>query len=314
MRVFVYECVSAGGLGSDVPASLRREGRAMLDAAVEDFQQLPDAEVVMVTRVDQFHETAARCDWTLVIAPEFDNLLRDLSQIVLDVGGRLLGSLPDAIELTGDKLATARVWQRRGVAHPRTDTLNAVRFLPPWVVKPRHGAGSQATFLIRDAADWEHTLQAARQEWPRGELLWQLYIAGQAASVALLIGPKQTIALLPARQHLSSDGRFRYEGGSLPLPKPLADRAVRVALEAVKGIEGLHGYVGVDMVLGENDVDYAIEINPRLTTSYIGLRQLCRQNLAELMVHCIRGEKIEAPTWKAGKVQIRSEPERQRGS
>ncbi len=37
--------------------------------------------------------------------------------------------------------------------------------------------------------------------------------------------------------------------------------------------------MGVDLILG--DVDAVIEINPRLTTSYVGLRRACRQNLAE---------------------------------
>ena len=93
MRIFVYECVSAGGLGTDVLASLLREGLAMRDAVSADFRRLPDVEVITAAH-DRFAETAAMCDWTLVIAPEFDDQLRQLSQTVLDVGGRLLGSLP----------------------------------------------------------------------------------------------------------------------------------------------------------------------------------------------------------------------------
>jgi predicted ATP-grasp superfamily ATP-dependent carboligase len=47
------------------------------------------------------------------------------------------------------------------------------------------------------------------------------------------------------------------------------------------------GYLGVDIVLGaapNGDDDVVIEINPRLTTSYIGLRAACHQNLAEAML------------------------------
>ena len=119
--------------------------------------------------------------------------------------------------------------------------------------------------------------------------------------------PPQTIPLLPARQHLSNDGRFHYEGGSLPLPEPLARRAVRLAQQAVQCIPGLRGYVGVDLVLGkmeDGSEDWAIEINPRLTTSYIGLRQSCRQNLAELMLRCVRRETIEPPMWLEGEIRF----------
>ena len=51
---------------------------------------------------------------------------------------------------------------------------------------------------------------------------------------------------------------------------------------------GLSGYVGVDVVLGNDGRDWAIEINPRLTTSYVGLRALAGFNLAEAMLAVAR--------------------------
>jgi predicted ATP-grasp superfamily ATP-dependent carboligase len=303
MRIFVYECICAGGLGREAPASLRHEGRAMLEAIVADFQRLAGIEVVTLLDADaRFAKSAASCDWTLVIAPEFDDLLLSRSQTVLDVGGRLLGSLPGAIHCTADKLEMARIWRRRGVRHPQTESAWDVAL--PCVVKPRHGAGAQATFLVCDGADQERVWRSFCNEWPHGDFIVQQYVAGQPTSVALLIGKAQTIPLLPARQHLSGDGRFHYEGGSLPLPKPLADRAIELALRAIAGIDGLQGYVGVDLVLGDGGDDYAIEINPRLTTSYLGLRQLCQQNLADLILRLAQGETIVAPTWHAGEVRF----------
>jgi tyramine---L-glutamate ligase len=293
-----------------VPNSLRREGRAMLDAVVADFERV--AETSVVTLIDEacqpnrFHELAASCDWTLVIAPEFDDRLANRAQTVLDAGGRLLGPLPGAIRLTADKLQLARVWHHRAVAHPPTFPHN-VKDLPslpfPWVLKPRDGAGSQNIFLAFRDSDPE---QIARQEWTKCEMLLQQYVFGQAVSVAVLIGAQQIIPLAPCRQHLEG-WNLRYEGGSLPLPPPLAERATKLALQAVAGIPGLQGYVGVDLVLGDDGADFAIEINPRLTTSYIGLRQLCEQNLAELMLRAVRGEKIETPAWKAGEVHFQAD-------
>lgn len=295
MRLFLYEHISAGGLGPKVPVSLLREGRAMRDAVCGDFRRLG---VDVVTSGD-FRVTAVACDWTLVIAPEFDHILLNCAQAVLDVGGRLLGSMPEAIRLTADKLALASWWQERGVATPGTaQALNEEAV----VLKPRFGAGSQATFLLRVGV--ELARDAARREWP-GEFIVQQYVEGQAASVALLMGERQTIPLLPGRQHLSDDGRFRYLGGSLPLPEPLATRAVNLALQAVAGIDGLRGYVGVDLVLGDDGRDYAIEINPRVTTSYLGLRRLCQQNLAELMLQLAHGETVPQPTWQDGVVEFR---------
>ena len=53
------------------------------------------------------------------------------------------------------------------------------------------------------------------------------------------------------------------------------------------------GYVGVDLVLGrepDGSEDVVIEINPRLTTSYVGLRAAARTNLAEAMWQVAQGE------------------------
>jgi predicted ATP-grasp superfamily ATP-dependent carboligase len=59
--------------------------------------------------------------------------------------------------------------------------------------------------------------------------------------------------------------------------------------------------VGVDLVLGDaadGSRDFAIEINPRLTTSYVGLRALCETNLAEMMVKMSDGESLPEIRWK----------------
>jgi predicted ATP-grasp superfamily ATP-dependent carboligase len=313
MRIFIYECITGGGMGTNVPESLRREGRAMLDAIAADFEWLYDGVKYFEDEGSEparFRGYAALCDWALVIAPEFDDLLATRAQWVIDAGARLLGPSPQAIRASADKFHLANSWQRFKVPHPSTilvSETDEISLSAPSVIKPRYGAGSQATFLVNQPTDWDRALHDARVEWPGGDLIVQRYISGQAVSVALLIGPKQAIALAPARQHLSSDGRYRYVGGSLPLPTSLAERAIELALQAVAGVNGLQGYVGVDLVLGDDGRDYAIEINPRLTTSYIGLRQLCEQNLAELMLRVVQGLPIDAPTWKAGEVQFEAD-------
>jgi predicted ATP-grasp superfamily ATP-dependent carboligase len=87
------------------------------------------------------------------------------------------------------------------------------------------------------------------------------------------------------------DKEFHYLGGSTPISQPFASRARQIAEQAIAAVSGLQGYFGVDVVLGEQDV--AIEINPRLTTSYIGLRQLAKGNLAEALLQIVRGETAD---------------------
>ena len=61
--------------------------------------------------------------------------------------------------------------------------------------------------------------------------------------------------------------------------------------------------------------DLAIEINPRLTTSYVGLRTLSQQNLMALLIDVIEGRPTQPPTYRSNSIRfdcegrVRSEPE-----
>jgi predicted ATP-grasp superfamily ATP-dependent carboligase len=125
-----------------------------------------------------------------------------------------------------------------------------------------------------------------------------------AASVAFLIGVSKIVALPGTEQRLSRDGSFRYLGGLLPLTPDMSRRAERIARQAIDAVPGLFGYVGVDLVLGDDGRDWAIEINPRLTTSYVGLRALAETNLAEVMLRLAEGGEPPALRWRAGPVEF----------
>jgi predicted ATP-grasp superfamily ATP-dependent carboligase len=255
---------------------------------------------------------AAEADWTLVIAPEIDGVLAERCRRVLGAGGRLLGGSLACIDLASDKQATAEHLARTGVPVPRGMPFTLGQPWPeefnyPAIWKPLDGAGSQGLRVI------EHShapLPAAKSQSGRLE---ELYLptyrsarrvpsrwlnagrhaegdAALPASVAFLCGPAGCVALPPCRQHLSND--FHYLGGSLPLPPRLAERATQLAARAVSSLPGPLGYFGVDLVLGiaaDGRDDMVIEINPRLTTSFIGLRSACRQNLAAAMVAIAHG-------------------------
>jgi hypothetical protein len=56
----------------------------------------------------------------------------------------------------------------------------------------------------------------------------------------------------------------------------------------------LRGYVGVDLVLA-HDKPYVVDVNPRLTTSYAGLRRVAQFNIAEAMVNAVLNQKLPKP-------------------
>jgi hypothetical protein len=336
MLVFVYEYFCGGAVaGRPDLAALQAEGRAMLASVVEDLGRVPGVKVVLLfepallpavrdwpalalplqrqeTEERFFRDLTRNADWSLVIAPESDGLLAERCRWVEEEGGRLLGPSSAAVRLTGDKLELARHWLARGVPTPPSLPWPgaAAPFPLPWVCKPRHGAGSQATFLVRDARALSFCVARARKEGWDGEMIVQPHAPGLAASVAFLTGPGQRVALPAAEQVLSGDGRFHYQGGRLPLPEGLNRRAQELAGRAVAAVEGLCGYVGVDLVLGgaaDDGGDKVIEINPRLTTSYVGLRALARFNLAEALLAAAAGAALPPLKWRPGPVRYGAE-------
>jgi predicted ATP-grasp superfamily ATP-dependent carboligase len=269
----------------------------MFDAVRADFLDLPNVVIKTVpdNSENAFRDQAAQSDFTLVIAPEFAGLEKRC-RWVEESGSRLLGPSSFAVHLTANKLELFMHFRAHGIPTPRTWLLGLEPDEFPMVWKPREGAGSAGVSLVRSE-------DCARRMKRNLGLLAQEYVEGFAASVAVLVGVNEHVALAPCSQRLSSDGHFQYLGGETPLPAPLAERAAALALCAVATVPGLLGYVGVDLVLGQDAAaDRVIEINPRLTTSYVGLRRLADFNLADMMLRIARGERLPALKWRPDRV------------
>lgn len=315
MRIFLYEWATGGGLVEEpgtLPASLVREGTAMLGAVAADFVRLPGCQVTVLrdprvlqlalpgcelvdvicrySHAEEFDRLSAETDATLLIAPEFDHILLDAAERVVAAGGRLLSPTPEFIRIAANKHDTCQRLAAASVPVPTGCVLEPDEPLPqhfayPAVLKPLDGAGSQDTYIVNSPHD-----SPRAYAWPRR---LERYIPGTAVSVSMLCGPAGRVALPASTQRISDDGRLRYLGGELPLSTGLAQRATGLAERALDALPPATGYVGVDLVLGREPTgsqDAVIEVNPRLTTSYVGLRCASRTNLADAMLQAARGE------------------------
>jgi predicted ATP-grasp superfamily ATP-dependent carboligase len=305
MHIFVYEWATGGGLVEEpgaLPESLVREGAAMISALAADLVRidgcrvttlrdprvlqlaLPGCEVLDVlsrtSHGDEISRLAAVADGTILIAPEFDGILLRAARRVESAEGRLISPSPEFIRIAASKQRTCEVLSAAGVPVPDGRELQPEEPLPatfpyPAVLKPVDGAGSQDIYMVSGPRD-----APPAYAWPRR---LERYVPGLAASVAMICGPAGRLALPACSQRISADGRLRYLGGELPLPAGLASRAAELADRALAALPAVVGYVGVDLVLGREPngrEDAVIEINPRLTTSYVGLRAAAQTNLA----------------------------------
>lgn len=317
MHIFLYEWASGGGLigaPGSLPMTLVREGTTMIGALAADLVRidgcrvtalrdpralqltLPGCKLIDVQSTlshwDEFERLAEEADATILIAPEFDGILLKAARRVASCRGRLLSPSVEFVKIAGDKQRTGEVLYDAGVPVPEAVVLDPEDPLPaefryPAVIKPVDGAGSQNTQVVASSHD-----TPSPYAWRRR---LEQYKPGMAASVAMICGPSGPLPLAPCKQRLSEDGRLRYRGGQLPLADGLAKRAVALAARAVAALPETSGYVGVDLVLGRDPKgteDFVIEVNPRLTTSYVGLRAATETNLAEAMWRIAQGETV----------------------
>ena len=238
-----------------------------------------------------FSRLVNEADYTALIAPETGGILADRARTIEALGGRSLGSTPEAIEATADKLRLGRHLAERGIATPEGVLVSPGAGLPsgfsyPAVLKPIDGAGAQDTFLIQGPDD----CPAGARELPVG--LLQAMVQGVAMSATFLVGSRGKARLIAAgRQRIAiRDARFVYLGGTLPVPPIGVEPNVRRAVESVAGLQG---FVGVDYVWNEQTkCAIVLEINPRATTSCVGLtRHLHPGALAVAWLRMVSGSE-----------------------
>ena len=305
LRIFVYEYITGGGLIHEaIPASLAQEGEMMLRALIRDLLEIPGIEVVTSRdfRLPQldlpvvvftvrdvlhagniFNHCVTETDATWLVAPESSDTLERLSRDVLTKQRILVGSSPEAIAIAANKLNTARLLSSLGIAVVPTYLVadKVMKSSGQWVAKPKDGQGCVETRLFgnyANAVDWIGTTNET------DNYVLQPFITGEACSLSMLCRDREAILLGCNRQNVViREGRFYYLGGEVNAIDRAQANYPQLANDVASALPGLWGYVGVDFISTENG-PVVLEINPRLTTSYVGLRASLDVNPAALVL------------------------------
>jgi tyramine---L-glutamate ligase len=341
--VLVYEFFTGGGFPEgELPGGLAAEALGMLWALLADFRRwgevrtitaldtrfeeripglnretLPADEVVCV--LPREHEEVylsllKRCDAALIVAPETNGILAELTARAEMAGVPLLGSSASAAALAGDKAGCSLlIFPQMDLPAPKTHIVSLVD-VPraaeemgyPLVIKPIDGAGSEGVYRIGCLSDLRMALPMIRRVTSHEHILLQSLADGIHASVSLLVTKDRRLPLSLNRQLMKAGLQFQYLGSQVPFYHNLGECALNLACNAASLIPGLNGYVGVDLVLGDDEAQL-IEVNPRLTTSYIGLRQVAQINLAQAIWNGCRLGELPNTVPLIGQVVIKKE-------
>ncbi|MEW5789298.1 MAG: ATP-grasp domain-containing protein [Pseudomonadota bacterium] len=303
MKVFVYEFVTGGGCaGTPLPPFLA-DGELMWRALLDDLIAIPGVEAItlrderlarprlagariVATRASTFAADFRACledaDAVWSVAPESGGILEAIATEVLAAGKRLLGSRPGGVRVAASKTATARRLAEYGVAAiPCYTSPHFMEEECAVVMKPDDGAGCQDTLLFASVAK----AQAWSRQHATGGCIFQPYVAGDALSLSLLCADGQAQLLSVNRQVVEArDGRFGFHGVTVNALADLDGRFADLASQVAAAIPELWGYVGIDLIAGTAAPPIVVEVNPRPTVSYAGLRAALDCNPAQRLL------------------------------
>ena len=311
MKILVFEYIVGGGLAQDeLSASLVREGELMLQALANELAIVPgvqqtilldkrckelvlpnNIETILVSAEQDIYDLLAELiddfDYVWPIAPEMGAVLQNLSVLLEGKSKCLLNSSSEAVALCTDKYKTSLVLTKTGINTVETIQLDRFsnQFVAPWVIKPKDGVGCVDSYLVSDKGQLD---KIVKQIVDKSDYIIQPYIKGESLSLSCLFKNGQAWLLCCNQQQISIvQNRFELNAcvvnlanGNRRVYQRLVDR---IALE----IPGLWGYVGIDLIQSEFASPLVLEINPRLTTSYVGIQPALGINVAKMVLDMI---------------------------
>ena len=329
MNLLIFEYVSGGGYANQkLSASILSEGYGMLRSLISDCKAAghnvtalldsrlkefnPPNEADQIVSVSSLHELSAElkelsgvADAVYVIAPESGQVLEKLVENTEASGGTSLNCEIDAIKRVSNKMTAYKTLERTGLKVPETVLLgihektdNIKRLTKelgyPLVFKPLDGVSCDGLSLVKDEGDIAGAVKKVAHESMSKQFIAQKVIRGKAASACVISTGDKAVAVTLNRQLVtlaSPDEESGYYGGAVPFDHSLEKEALSAAERAVEAVSGLKGYVGVDIIL-TNEGPVVLEMNPRLTTSYVGLRRVVNFNPTEAIVDAVIGRKL----------------------
>ena len=322
-KLFVCEFITGGGLNAQPLAdSLAKEGALMRDALLHDLSSLPYhvsttvdarlsipkycAECVKVSAGDdvwQVWKTQMQsADAVWLIAPETDGILHYFTQIAALQAKLVLGCGLESIEISSDKLATYLALKQADILTLPTYTYqNWPKSDSSWLAKPNDGAGCEDTVCFDNAENLMHWLVQNNKLLTH---VIQPYKTGVPASISCVIHHAKAQLLSCNSQLIEiNNHRLGYQGSIVNGMREHWPAFEVLANEIASAIPGLAGYVGIDVIVNNHSV-YALEINPRLTTSFAGLRKATGANPAELIINTLTQPDFKWPKLQQNIVNI----------
>jgi predicted ATP-grasp superfamily ATP-dependent carboligase len=316
LNILVYEHACGGGFAEGVVSpGILAEGFGMLRSVVANLKAAghevtvildeglsrlnPPLQADCIIPIFSFKEAqqailkaCANTDAAYVIAPETGGTLHLLVEFIEQNGVPLLNSRSKAIQAVSDKAVLYETLKANKLKTPKTLRVNVAQYVKeaivrkfdfPIVFKPTDGVGCSGLSVVKDASQVDGAIAKIDAELASDAFMVQEYLEGETVSVSLLCTGTKTLPVSLNKQNVTlstPDYASCYVGGAVPFEHEIKQKAFKTAEKVVNCFSGLKGYVGVDLILTEKG-PVVVDVNPRLTTSFIGLSRIAGFNFGD---------------------------------
>ena len=249
----------------------------------------------------------AEADAVFLIAPETDGLLHYLTQMATLQSKLVLGCGLDSIVTTSDKMATYLVLKLAGIATISTFYVDywmeheALNKQITWLAKPNDGAGCEATMCFDNAENLMHWLTQNKKQ---SSHIIQPFVMGTPASISCVMHQGRAQLLSCNKQIIDINNHaLSFKGVLVNGMCEHWQAFQQIANQIAAAFSSLAGYVGIDVIV-QHDKIFVVEINPRLSISYAGLRESIGANPAELIINTLIQPNYQWPSLQQKVVTI----------
>ena len=306
IKILIYEYVTGGGLiNEDLSSTLLNEAKLITSNLYSDMRasdgvsfnfflderlnNLVTSESILINRknIKKIYDKdfLKKFDYILPILPETNLDLYKYVKFLEENKINKIISDKKIISLLSNKLSFYNFFISHNINTIPTYAINDIRKikkLKNLIVKDKYGAGCSFVKIFKGPSDKGFSGY-------NNNYIVQPYIHGQSYSISAFFSRDDIYLLSINKQDIKIKQGFIKLNKIIVNDKTVGCTKIYVLLERIKYmLPKLYGYIGIDIIINDKGL-HLVEINPRLTTSYIGLRETLGINLVNLMI----GKKIK---------------------
>lgn len=313
MRIFILEYFLSQKKDEKFKKSFYREGKQILISLIKSFNKIEDLELSIyinqdnINLFDNFNNidiiisknksqssyfkklinlNLNEHDYFLIIAPETNNLLYQITKILENKNLNNIGCSSICIKKTANKWLLHNNLKNTSIKLAESyligeNELDLDRKFFPAVIKTKYSAGSELK-IVKSKKDFKNL----NIKDYKGQII-QKIINGIPGSLSIAANSKKMKILSFNKQIINPDN-FSYLGSIINYKFPEDKKINQLAKIIKQKYPNLNGYFGIDFIFNEKEV-YLLEINPRITSSYIGLAKI--SNPAKTILDLAKNKK-----------------------